>query len=382
MKLTYCTNIHPADGWKPVFSSLLATVPRIAKAMRRDSASTDDPFPLCLWLSALSVSDVTDAAVDEFCSWCAQNRVEVVCLNGFPYGAFHANVVKQGAYLPDWRSPERLAYTCALADFLARCLPTRRGVITTVPVGFGSLADASEGWQQAYGHILKALEYLDGLAQRSSKQIVLAFEPEPGCVLQTVDDVLAFVDGLRVPAALVPYFGVCYDCCHQAVQFETAGESLARLTNAGVQIAAMHLSAALCAPGGSLSCLASFNEPKYLHQTVARMRDGRLQRFVDLGDALEAGIDGDAVDQWRVHFHVPIDTDRVQGCETTQPQLREALAWVARTPGALPADIPLVVETYSLAQVPGETKQRLLGESVVRELTWARRELTSRCSTP
>ena len=40
-------------------------------------------------------------------------------MNGFPYGPFHGTRVKEEVYLPDWRSDERVRYTCALADLMA-----------------------------------------------------------------------------------------------------------------------------------------------------------------------------------------------------------------------------------------------------------------------
>ena len=41
-------------------------------------------------------------------------------LNGFPYGNFHGQRVKEHVFQPDWTTPERFEYTCNLFRILAR----------------------------------------------------------------------------------------------------------------------------------------------------------------------------------------------------------------------------------------------------------------------
>ena len=49
--------------------------------------------------------------------------LEVVTLNGFPYKAFHAPVVKRDVYWPHWAQDDRRDYTLGLARLLTRLLP-------------------------------------------------------------------------------------------------------------------------------------------------------------------------------------------------------------------------------------------------------------------
>jgi hypothetical protein len=74
-----------------------------------------------------------------------ENDCFVPTLNGFPYGSFHGERVKERVYLPDWRSPDRAAYTMRLADLLAGWLPEGvTGSISTVPIGFKGVVGESD----------------------------------------------------------------------------------------------------------------------------------------------------------------------------------------------------------------------------------------------
>ena len=54
---------------------------------------------------------------------CERLSLEVVTLNGFPYKAFHAAVVKRDVYWPHWAQDDRREYTLGLARLLAKLLP-------------------------------------------------------------------------------------------------------------------------------------------------------------------------------------------------------------------------------------------------------------------
>ncbi len=105
----------------------------------------------------------------------------------------------------------------------------------------------------------------------------------------------------------------------------------------------------------------------YLHQTVARRSDGRLARFDDLPAflALDPG-ERETFDECRVHFHVPIFAARARGCGTTRDFLEVLLP-------RLPDEVLLEVETYSWNVLPADLRTETVGESIVRELDWARR---------
>jgi hypothetical protein len=56
----------------------------------------------------------------EFQRWLGRNNSCVFTMNSFASGQFHGTRVKEAVFLPDWSSPERLAYTNLLFDLLAR----------------------------------------------------------------------------------------------------------------------------------------------------------------------------------------------------------------------------------------------------------------------
>jgi len=289
------------------------------------------------------------------------NDCFVATVNGFPFGTFHHVPVKKSVYLPDWRDPERLIYTKRLAALLADLLPpNRRGSISTVPVGFRR-AFGPEELPGALANLRRALEFLDHLAQATGKEIVLALEPEPGCLLETTRDLIEFFDLLQLPANLRPFLAVCYDCCHQALQFESPTQSLALLAAHDIRIGHVQVSSALRLPGNDLTPMRRFIEPCYLHQTVGRLPDGSLVRYDDLDQTLTANPEG--IEEWRIHFHVPVFIEHLRDCATTQPFLHEILPLFA-------PDLPLEVETYTWTVLPRDLRTEKLTDSIIREIEW------------
>jgi len=166
---------------------------------------------------------------------------------------------------------------------------------------------------------------------------------------------------------------VCYDVCHQAVEYEDAAASVAAISRAGVRINKVHVSCALQLdradnPAGR-DALRRYVEPRYLHQTTARVSGGGVARFTDLSEAFIDDPPAEFRDapSWRVHFHVPVDADRIGPLATTRPDLRAALAAVAKLDYAP----HLEVETYTWEVMPGR-QQVDLAEALAKELTAAR----------
>ncbi len=89
--LTYCTNVHAIED----LASLLAALPRYCAPVRRRLGVRR--LSLGLWLSrrsasALAASPDARARLREALE---TNGLELVTLNGFPYGDFHAERVKE-----------------------------------------------------------------------------------------------------------------------------------------------------------------------------------------------------------------------------------------------------------------------------------------------
>jgi hypothetical protein len=308
-----------------------------------------------------------------------------ITVNGFPYGQFHSVAIKEEVYRPDWREESRFDYTCALAELMASIAPDGELVsLSTVPGAFRPLGIGAE--ETIADRMLRATAHCVELSQRTNITVALAIEPEPFCLLETMEETASFfeahlfsdaavarlaeltgLDRSAAADALPRHLGICYDVCHAAVEFEDPSESIAKLARVGVPIHKLQLSAALRVPRVSpkaCNALASFNEPTYLHQVVSQ-KLGRLERYPDLPPALANAASEEGA-EWRVHYHVPVFAADLGVLATTQDFLAEILQIHQRSP----LSPHLEVETYTFGVLPPELSAGSVEDAVVRELRW------------
>jgi hypothetical protein len=364
--LSYCSNVHPAeDVW-----GIIDQLERYAARVRRELE--ESCLGVGLWIPAPAASGLLRdrELLKRLKSSLERHSLEVVTLNGFPYGAFHAPVVKQNVYSPGWADSLREEYTLNLANILAHIMPedVAGGSISSVPLGWRG------GWSPARStRAREALERvaagLEELSVRTGRAVRLALEPEPGCKLETVEATAAFLKDLDCR-----WIGVCLDSCHLAVQFEDPAASLAVLREAGVPVVKAQLSSALRVPRpedpGARDRLSRFSEPRFLHQVRERAA-GEVLGVDDLYEALQGTLSGKG--EWRVHFHVPIHHG---GEETTQEELLKLLH--ALVGNGVPGTTHLEVETYTWSVLPGGHRPRGeedLVKGIARELLWTRERL-------
>ena len=384
--LTYCTNIHAGEPLGEVMASLARHLPGIRAGVRSDA-----PFGVGLRLGHAAAEALRDAsALEGLKRFLAKGSYYVFTINGFPYGAFHGRAVKEDAYQPDWSDPHRLAYTDHLADILCALLPEgQEGSVSTVPCTFKPWAEGRLG--AIVENLIRHVSHLVSIGKSKGKVISLALEPEPCCLLETIEETVAFFNehlfsraGIARLAALTGlsaadaesamrrHIGVCYDVCHAAVEFEDPKASVERLRADGILIGKLQLSSALKlarVDAESAQHLAAFAEPVYLHQVVQKT-DGRLQRFVDLPQAL-AEAPRAAGAEWRVHFHVPVFLEKMEHFGTTQSFLAEIL----RLHRAEPISLHLEVETYTWDVLPASYRNVDLSAAIARELNWVKAQL-------
>jgi sugar phosphate isomerase/epimerase len=390
--LTYCSNIHPGETWAQVRANLGRYVPAV-----RDAVAPRSEFGIGLRLSARAAADLADeAAFEEFGEFLSRERLYVFTLNGFPYGAFHGTRVKEDVYLPDWRDAERLRYTNALADLLARLLPeAMEGSVSTVPGAYKSaLRDASDAARMAE-NLLRHVAHLVEVQRRTGRCIALALEPEPCCFLETVEESVAFFErylfaadavgrlaehtGLARGAAaeaLHRHLGICLDLCHAAVEFEDPARCVQRLTQCGIRIPKLQISAGLriarLTPEAQ-AALRPYEDAVYLHQVVERGAAG-LRRYNDLPDAFGSltGAPRDA--EWRVHFHVPVFIEDLGTFSSTRSFIEQVLAGHRHAP----VSDHLEVETYTWDVLPPQLRTSAVEQAVARELVWVLEQLAGR----
>jgi sugar phosphate isomerase/epimerase len=383
--LTYCTNIHPADGW----TSVLANLRRYAPPLKARLAP-DRPFGIGLRLSAREAAELRSShTLDAFRAFLDEAGLYVAIINGFPYGPFHGTTIKEAVYAPDWRHRARVDYTLDLLHILTVLLPPELdGGISTVPISYkawmgdGTTAD----WTAIVRNLTDVALAIHRAREERGRLVHLDIEPEPDCVIETTDETVAFfeqrllTEGVRVLApalggpeaaerVLRDHVRVCFDCCHVSVEHEDPIAALRRLSAAGIAVGRVQLSSALRVDmprdpdiAAAVSArLSPFADATYLHQVICRHDDRRLEHAPDLDSALAAVMPG----EWRVHFHVPLFRDDYDGLRSTQQDVRRVLAEARRAPFTH----HLEIETYTWDVLPSGLKADLL-DSIAREYEW------------
>ncbi|HTX55089.1 MAG TPA: metabolite traffic protein EboE [Candidatus Baltobacteraceae bacterium] len=401
--LTYSTNMHPGETWAQVFDTLQkVTVPI------RQRVSPDAPFGLGLWLSdRASLELVAPQRLNEFRAFCAHHGLYVFTINGFPFGGFHRQRVKEDVFRPDWGDPRRLAYTNRLADILAALVPPgMEGSISTVPCSFKAFIRSEDPTRRILGHLIDHVIHLARIRDDTGTVVHLGLEPEPLGLVENCDEVIQFFqqhvfgEGVRLlmratgwnePDALAcvrRHLGICYDTCHQAVQYEEPADALARLSRAGIRVSKLQISSAVQAmlpetgTEATLAELERFVEPTYLHQVI-ESRSGALRRYPDLAVALAAARAELAAGhftarEWRVHFHVPVFLPRVGRLATTRDHIERTFAALA----SLEPIQHLEIETYTWDVLPPSLQAANLVDAVVREFAWVLSALRTATTVP
>lgn len=372
--LGYCTNVHPAED----LAGVLAQLDTYAVGVRR--ALDADLLGLGLWLAAPVAAELAadPAARRRLRHELAVRGLEVVTLNGFPYAAFQAPVVKGAVYHPDWTTPERLGYTLNLARVLADLLPddAARGSISTLPLAWRTPWDAGRA-DLARRRLDELAAGLAEVERETGRTVRVGFEPEPGCVVESTGqagEVLSAMDTDRL--------GICLDLAHLACAWEEPVEALGRLRAAGLPVVKVQVSAALAAaePAASVEALRRWVEPRFLHQTrtagCAGGADPAHPAYA--ADDLDAALDARLPGPWRVHYHVPLHAPPEPPLSSTVPELRAALA--ALFAGPVAGCDHLDVETYTWGVLPAARRPRTdaeLAAGIAAELAFTRDELAA-----
>ncbi len=387
--LTYCTNIHPGNGWAGVF----AAVQRYAPALKARLAP-DRAFGIGLRLSGVESTELLEGDhLQQFAAFLHEHDLYVFTLNGFPHGPFHGQPVKAAVHAPDWRDEERVQYTLRLIRILASLLPEGLdGGISTSPLSYKPWVDVGDTalWERVTRNIVRVAEALVQVKQEQGKLIHLDIEPEPDGLLADNAEVIQFYtrclldDGARMLASSLEgtidearghireHIRVCLDTCHMAVAYEEPARVLDRFSELGIKVGKVQISSALAVLFSQdeteraelARALRPFAESTYLHQVIQQNRDGAIERYPDLIDALPH-IQDRRIAQWRIHFHVPIFIDHFTAFGSTQATIEAMLHLLAQRRFSR----HLEIETYTWSVLPGDLKRDLL-DSITREFAW------------
>jgi sugar phosphate isomerase/epimerase len=375
--LAYGMNVHPGGDRAALEAAIHATVLPL-----RERLGVTGPFGLAVRWSAAGVAVMQrqPQAVRHLAAVLGAHGLHVFSGNAFVHGDFHGRPLKAEVYQPGWSDVPRAAYTLGFAQILAQ-LPSaaERISLSTLPLGWKGWGDDGAFEGACARSLVSVAKGLHHIARETDRHITLGLEPEPGCTLETTAELRAFFAGpLHAALDAAPearaHLGICYDVCHQAVEWEDVEANLADLRADGVPIAKLQASCALELPdptdAAGRAALARFDEPVYLHQVGARDADGALHIAEDLGPVLDDSA-WQARGPWRSHFHVPVFRHEVAGgLRTTQPDLERALRFAARN------DVTdhLEIETYTWDVLPEAERAAGSGtdlvEALAREYEW------------
>ena len=373
--LSYCTNIHPAESWAETREALFTCVPRIRQELAAmDSPLKALPLGIGLRLSARAAAELleTPHAAETLKSWLEDQGARVETLNGFPYGNFHGQRVKERVFQPDWTTPERFEYTCNLFRILALIGDEQadRLTVSTLP--------ASHSWfhadeERIFSRLDAMSGFLDVLGRQTGRLMQLGLEPEPFGHFHDTDGAIRFFNGLRNrsrrPELIERHQGQTYDTCHFAILREEPEFTLSAWEENNIALCKVQFSNALeCRICGEedLERLRQFDDGVYFHQTSILHREG-VMLFPDLPNALAYGRDYAEEmrdSQWRIHYHIPLYASPETPLKGTEEFILKTRNFLRSRKGPQPH---LEVETYTWSVLPDHMKIPLAAQ-IAREL--------------
>ncbi|MCB0689436.1 MAG: metabolite traffic protein EboE [Saprospiraceae bacterium] len=388
--LSYCSNIHPGESWEETFANLRNYTTQVRDRLGKTY------FGIGLRISnAASLELIQPENLATFKQWLADNQMYVFTVNGFPYGGFHHQVVKDQVHFPDWTTSERLEYTLRLFNILKVLLPEGLdGGVSTSPLSYrfwhATPSDLDRAKEVACKQLVDVAIHLHSIKSESGKSLHLDIEPEPDGIIETSAELIDFYKdyllkmGVEILQSaldcrqseaeeiIFEHLQLCYDVCHFAVGFEDPAKALHDILKSGIRIGRIQISAALSS-GAEISLesqkqireeLGQFDEPVYLHQAVIRDAEGTLSRYPDLRPALDTWQEHDK-SELRTHYHVPIFTEKYGALIPTQKDIVEVLkVWKEQN-----FTNHLEVETYTWDVLPLTMRTDIV-QSVARELSW------------
>jgi hypothetical protein len=353
--ISYCADVHPAED----LAGLLAGLERYSARIRQTVPL--DRLGVGLRLAPLVASALASdrSARRRLRAELVARGLEVVTLDAAPLG------LDRGV---PWSEPARLRYTLDCAAVLADLLPDQAayGTISTLALGAGAT------WSRADDDLARAaLETLTARLRSidavQGRPVTLAFEPQPGCALETVGDAVGWLAGRVDPK----YVGLCLDACHLAVSFVDPAVAVAAIYQTGLTVRKLQAGSAL-----------HIERPRELPpDALAGLRAAVRERRPDGGtlaapDLATARADLPGLEPWRVDVHLPLHSKPGLPLRGTRKVLRATVAALLAAAG--PSEFPLVeTETFGFPPGPAadaDTGRPVAGEglagAVAADLAW------------
>ncbi|MDF1836234.1 MAG: metabolite traffic protein EboE [Planctomycetota bacterium] len=385
VRLAYCTNLHAGETLPEIQQGLERHTVRVKEQLQESG-----PFGVGLYLPAKVALHLASAQgagdLQGFAAWLEQAGLDPFTFNAFPYGGFQRDGLKVAVYDPTWDTTDRAAYTAAVAQVAPRLAgwsqePSRHISISTHPGAHVSQVGTGVEIPACVSGLARAVvDLVMGQDDRGAR-IVLSVEAEPWAIagdsaamvrhLEAVSreaqELLIGGHGFSVEQARTAVgqnLGTCLDACHSAVEFEPAGDAVRLARRVGSMGKLQYSNAlSLSRPGSNpeaVAALLALDEPRFLHQ-VNGGAQGKLVRASDLVDLQGdlAGADRSSwmdCEEWRCHFHVPVNLPEFAGLGTTQGHADAILLDLLEDPSAWnTTELHVEIETYTWNILPGSS---------------------------
>lgn len=303
---------------------------------------------------------------------------------------------KEHVHHPDWRTEERLGFMFPALNLAAEfATPAREVGVTTNALSYRHWLDIDMpgNWAALTLNVIRAVQHLVGIRQRTGITIHIDLEVEPGSVLRDSADILRFYTQWLLPRgsamlsdrmdeiggtateAILRHVRLALDTAHAGVVWDDAGASLDAFEQYGIRIGRLQVSSALevqipAEPDARQEMaehLATFVSPTLLQQVVAH-RDGALvQRFEDLPDAI-AVINESVSERWRIHTHAPLLADRYGIFASTREDTASWIREIARRG----LDVGMIELRSANWDVVPHDDRGPMEAMIMREVEWVR----------
>lgn len=382
--LLYCTNIHFGESWKEIFYIL-----KFYSRKMRNNFISYDQFGVGLRLSNISVIDISKFLVKfDFLFWLSCNNFYIKSINGFPYGFFSSNYIKDNVYLPDWSLFQRYIYSRRIIILFSFFLKKNYGGISVLPISYKFFF-----FNFIYNSVyIKSIMYLCNLIVllhniyiKNKILLHLDIEPEPDCIISnTIDFINFFKNWLFNKCVLYFFFNksfiiknvyffisnyirICFDICHSSVEFESVRQSIHCLSFSGLKIGKIQISSSLKFKNCNFNdiCIFSyFPDTPYLHQVYGNTfyENIILYRDISLCDVF---LYNENILEYRIHYHIPIFLENYEFFESTQDYIVSMFYFLSNKNFCS----ILEIETYTFDILPCYLKVNIF-HSLFREYMW------------
>ena len=329
LRLAYCMNLHPADTLEGVIEAMQKVTVPLSKRL-----ASGEPFGVGLYLPASLAAELASDSVqlDRLADFLKSAQLDPFTYNAFPAGGFGDSGLKERVFEPTWIEAERFEFTqhvAQIAAYLAKSTGFASAAshlsISTHTGMHSSRSRGEQGERTCAKNFVRAARMLAELESAGAPRLILSLEAEPRSNCNDTRELAVFLQSLRDQARgdealLERHLGVCLDACHAAVEFEKPARAVQRATEFG-PLGKLQFSSALALRDPSKdaagrAALLSMDEPAYLHQVTGAPAETAkaLLRASDL-PAFKAALEEPNspwldCDEWRCHFHVPVDRAR------------------------------------------------------------------------